>query len=194
MLNEQFWQIRELGLVKSQIAEFIQNTTLFNSFDESQKQQLEEELCGLLSSAKEPIFRAVDRDYFREDVIDKIKKYFGKKGEIILKALPIAQIDAVVDEWQDDLDDSCTYWEAYWDCLDNVIDEAIWLSDITKYRHSDICLYGVYLKDWYANHNEGEPVCIKEFFACEMQDEELREYYINLLANDRNSMRKKGGK
>lgn len=183
MLHEQFWSLNELKKCRGKISEFLKNPQICLKFDDVTKKELENALYDLIYSITESIFRAVDREYYREDVITKIKEFFGKNGETILKSLPISEIDEIVDKWQDDLSDSDMYWEANWDTLDNVLEETVWLSDIRKYKRSDVRLYGVYLKDWYASHTEGEPSCINEFFACEMQDEKLKEYYMKLLTN-----------
>lgn len=42
-------------------------------------------------------------------------------------------------------------------------------------------MYQIYLKDWFSKHTEGEPVSIDEFFNSEMQDEELKKYYLSLV-------------
>lgn len=184
MLNEQFWNKGEGNECPDKISEFIKNFPICRNFNDVQKKQLEEGIYDLIYFVKEPVFRAAEREYFREDVTMKIKEFFDEKGETILNSLPVSELDVVVDKWQDDLSDCDVYWDANWAALDNILDDVVWLSDIMKYEYSDVRLYGAYLKDWYANHHEGEPVCINEFFACEMKDANLQEYYKNLLAGN----------
>ena len=174
MVNEQFWNIQELGKVKTEISEFIANNEIFQELDATKKHELEKGIYALIDSVKEPVFRAVEREYFREDVVSKIKEYYGKKGEILSELLPLDWIDTVVDCWQNDLSDADLYWEANWDCLFNVMKDTVWLMSLDHFSQRKIRQYGAYLKEWFFEHGEGEPVCIKEFFDCEMQNEDVR--------------------
>lgn len=171
MLNEKFWNMKELGKVRTEISEFIANNEIFQEFDATNKYELEKGIYALIDSIKEPVFRAVEREYYREDVVSKIKEYYGKKGEILSEFLPIDWIDTVVDWWQNDLTDTDLYWEANWDCLFNVMKDIVWLMNLDHFSQRKIRQYGAYLKKWFSEHREGEPVCIKEFFDCEMQNE-----------------------
>ena len=65
--------------------------------------------------------------------------------------------------------------------LEDVLSCEIWLDGIEKHNSREIGLYQIYLKDWFSKHTEGEPVSIDEFFNSEMQDEELKKYYLSLV-------------
>ena len=87
--------------------------------------------------------------------------------------------------WNDELEETPN--DEYWDCWYRAATSGrglyTVLSGIEDHTYDEIAVYAAYLKKWYEFHDGSQvPACIDEFFDCEMQDEELREYYT-LLAN-----------
>ena len=143
---------------------------------------LENAIFRFLIKVKEPIYREVDSEYLRQDVMDKIKEWYGIKGLRLAKAIPSWVIESIIDKWQDQLGDSDTYWDANWSILNNVLSEESWLMCFKNYTRKQMSLYTCYLKDLYSKHQSNEnPVPIRQFFNRNMQDDKLKNYYLSLV-------------
>lgn len=178
-MNKEFLKIKNRPLFSQELREFISQLQLMGISCKKRK-KLEKGIMDFLLKVKEYIFREVEREYFKEDVMTKIKEYYGLKGLKLAKTVPDEIIDLVIDMWQDNLENADTYSDVNWIVLEDVLYCESWLNGIEKYNSRDVRLYQVYLKDWFACHEVGNPVCISEFFNCEMQDEETKKYYLGL--------------
>lgn len=178
-MDKEFLKIKDRPYFSQELSEFIGQLQLMGISCKKRK-KLEKGIMGFLLRVKESIFREVEREYFKEDVMTKIKEYYGLKGLKLAKTVPDEIIDLVIETWQDNLGNADTYSDVNWIVLEDVLYCESWLNGVKKYNSQDVRLYQFYLKDWFANHKEGEPVCIDEFFNCEMQDEETKKYYLGL--------------
>lgn len=178
-MDKEFLKIKDKPYFSQELSEFISKLQLMG-ISAKKRKKLEKEIMGFLLKVKENIYREVERKYFKEDVMTKIKEYYGLKGLKLAKTVPDEIIDLVIETWQDNLGNADTYWEDNWMVLEGVLYCESWLKDIEKYNSRDVLLYQVYLKDWFACHKVGYPVCISEFFNCDMQDEETKKYYLGL--------------
>ncbi len=182
-MNKEFLKINDSPYFSQELSEFISKLQLMG-ISVKKRKKLEKGIMGFLLKVKETIFREVEREYFKEDVMIKIKEYYGLKGLKLAKTVPDEIIDLVIETWQDNLGNADTYWENNWVVLEDVLYCESWLNGIEKYKSRDVRLYQVYLKDWFECHKEGSPVCIDEFFNCEMKDEKLRKYYLGLVKSN----------
>ncbi len=178
-MNKEFLKIKDRPYFSQELNEFISQLQLM-SISCKKRKKLEKRIMDFLFKVKENIFREVEREYFKEDVMTKIKEYYGLKGLKLAKTIPDEIIDLVIETWQDNLGNADTYNDVNWTVLEDVLYCESWLNGIEKYKSRDVRLYQVYLKDWFACHKEGNPACIDEFFNCEMKDEKLRKYYLGL--------------
>ena len=152
---------------------------------ESKVKNIEKALWKLLISIRESVFRAVEHDYHAQDLMNQIKEKYGNKGLLAAKCVPKYVLDEIIEDWQDDLGDTDLFWDINWEVLENRLKKVAWLSDLKKCTHREISIYRCYLTDWYKRHQKGEPACIREFFDCEMKDEETRNYYLSLATRRR---------
>lgn len=178
-MNKKFLKIKDKPYFSQKLSEFISQLQLMGISCKKRK-KLEKGIMGFLLKVKEYIFREVEREYFKEDVMTKIKEYYGVKGLQLAKIVPDSDIDMLIEEWQDDLGEADTYWDINWSVLEDLFYCTRWLNGIEKRTGKEVRVYKAYLKEWFSTHNEGDPVCIDEFFDCEMQDEETKKYYLGL--------------
>jgi len=188
-MDKEFLKIMDKPYFAQELRGFISQLQLMGISCKKRK-KLEKGIMGFLLKVKENIFREVEREYFKEDVMTKIKEYYGLKVLKLAKTVPDKIIDLVIETWQDNLGNAETYWEDNWMVLEDVLSCESWLNGIKRHNSRDVRLYQAYLKDWFECHKEGSPVCIDEFFNCEMQDEKCAEYYKKLLIKQK---RIKGG-
>ena len=140
MLDEKFWEPGQNHFISSCVKNFLKDEPLFDNLDSAKLSEIESKLFKLLQEVKEPIYREVDREYLREDVSDKIKKY-GEKGEYVLSLFSFDEIDCIVEIWQQRLADADPYWEVNWEVLDNVLEDDYQLSAFDEYGESEIKEY-----------------------------------------------------
>lgn len=178
-MDKSFAQLKAKPYFEYELAKLM-NELHAMGIKKSQKRKLEKTIQQFIRKVQETIFRHAEYEYHREDVMNKIKEYYGTKGSKLVAAVPERVISAIVETWQDDIGNADTYWDVNWSILEDVLYGESWLSGIENYNNRDIQVYKAYLKDWFSEHNEGCPVCIDEFFNCEMRDEELRKYYLGL--------------
>lgn len=178
MINE-FLKIKDRPYFFQELNEFIGQLQLMG-ISNKKHEKLKKIIMRFLLKVKENIYREVERIYYKEDVMTKIKEYYGMKGLSLAKSVPDEIIDLTIDAWQDNLGNLDTHWEINWMVLEDVLYCESWLKGIKEHNRQDVRLYKYYLKDWYSMHSEGEPVCIDEFMSNEMQDQELKKYYLGL--------------
>lgn len=179
--NNPLWDRCENGTIRNDVAEFIDNNPLLSKYVGDNYYQLEDSIVDFLSREAEKIYRERDREYQREDVLNKISEYVGQNGEIVANAIPFAVIDRIARLWGENLEDRDGYWECVWDTLDDtIIDELDLFGD--ELNEDDAWIYAAYLDDWFKTHDahSESPAPIDEFFECEMQDDELSTYYTEL--------------
>ena len=185
-MNKEFLKLKNRPYFSSELSELISQLHLLGLPKNNQK-KAQKAIFEFLLKVKENIYREVDREYFKEDVMTKIKEYYGVKGLKLAKAVPDTIIDLVIETWQDNLGNADTYCDVNWMVLEDVLSCEVWLDGIEKHNSREVGLYQIYLKDWFSKHTEGEPVSIDEFFNSEMQDEELKK------SESCESQSKKGG-
>ena len=185
-MNKEFLKLKNRPYFSSELSELISQLHLLGLPKNNQK-KAEKAIFEFLLKVKENIYREVDREYFKEDVMTKIKEYYGVKGLKLAKAVPDTIIDLVIETWQDNLGNADTYCDVNWMVLEDVLSCEVWLDGIEKHNSREVGLYQIYLKDWFSKLTEGEPVIIDEFFNSEMQDEELKK------SESCESQSKKGG-
>ena len=181
MPNKEFLEICELRECREKVARFADKHSRLNGYDESRKRALEEDLIELICSVRAPVYRAVDREFHRSDVQMMIREWFGENAECVLRAVPMRVVDNIINAWQNALEDCDRYWEDNWDMLRNVCDGIAWLTDFETYDQTQISLYAAYLQTWYATHGKEEPIGIAEFVNNELQTDERKRYYQELL-------------
>lgn len=165
--------IKQKPHFKYEVENFIK-TLLTMGILKKHKRKLEEALSKFLLNVKEDVYRQVDYDYHREDVMNKIKEYYGCKGLRIAGIIPENSISEIIEMWQDNLCNADTSWEINWMVLEDVLYGEVWLSGLKHFKPKQITMYKNYLKEWFATHNEGDPVCIAEFFSNDAQDGEYK--------------------
>lgn len=141
MLDEKFWKPEQNRFLSTRIKEFFNEEPIFNGLEPAKLSEIESKLFKLLQEVKEPIYREVDREYLREDVSDKIKEWCGERGEYVLSLFSFAEIDCIVEIWQNRLADAEPYWEANWEVLNNFLEEDYQLSALEEYGESEIKEY-----------------------------------------------------
>lgn len=184
MRNDRFWDECSNGSIREAVASFIDNSTLLSHYKGEKYFQLEDEIVRFIEERKESIFREVLAEYYRDDVRLAIENRRSDGAlALICDVLPNDVLTKIVDDWQDELENNTDYCDARNMHLDRILDSTGMFDEAEEHGKQDIELYAAYVEDWYKQHfNEKNqyPVCIKEFFDCEMQDEELRSYYLAL--------------
>ena len=167
MLDEKFWEPGQNHFISSCVKNFLKDEPLFDNLDSAKLSEIESKLFKLLQEVKEPIYREVDREYLREDVSDKIKKY-GEKGEYVLSLFSFDEIDCIVEIWQQRLADADPYWEVNWEVLDNVLEDDYQLSAFDEYGESEIKEYIKYrLKQ---NGRSDDTLSIEDYFKAKKKE------------------------
>ena len=182
MRNDKFWDECSNGSIREAVARFIDSSPLLSKYKNEAYYQLEDSIVELIEGSKELIFEEVLAEKHREDIQSEIESRDNSLLLHILHVLPLRALVDVVEEWQDTLNDDETYCDARNEHLCNALRSLGVFDNIEYYDEKQVELYAVYLKDWYEQHEKDRqvPACIDEFFACEMQDEELSSYYSRL--------------
>ncbi len=173
------------------LTEFFNKLVGMNIIAKSKVKNAEKALWELLMQTKETIYRAVDHDYYTQDLMNKINEYYGNKGSLVAKCIPKYILDGIIEDWQYSLGNTDLFWEINWEILENRLNAETWLSDLGEFTHREISIYRCYLTDWYRNHQEGDPVCIRDFFDCKMKDADMKNYYLSLTGKRGVAMTKK---
>ena len=167
MLDEKFWEPGQNHFISSCVKNFLKDEPLFDNLDSAKLSEIESKLFKLLQEVKEPIYREVDREYLREDVSDKIKKY-GEKGEYVLSLFSFDEIDCIVEIWQQRLADADPYWEVNWEVLDNVLEDDYQLSALDEYGESEIKEYIKYRLN--QNGLSDDALSIEDYFKAKKKE------------------------
>ena len=167
MLDEKFWEPGQNHFISSCVKNFLKDEPLFDNLDSAKLSEIESKLFKLLQEVKEPIYREVDREYLREDVSDKIKKY-GEKGEYVLSLFSFDEIDCIVEIWQQRLADADPYWEVNWEVLDNVLEDDYQLSAFDEYGESEIKEYIKYRLN--QNGRSDDTLSIEDYFKAKKKE------------------------
>ena len=123
MRDDKFWNECNNNSIRRKVAEFIDNSPLLSHYKNKKYYQLEDELVAFLGKIKEEIYREVDKEYHREDVICRLIEKYGEEYTEKLKHIPISLIDEIVEEWQEALSDNDSHWDSVWNALDNTLKE-----------------------------------------------------------------------
>lgn len=183
MRNKSFWTQSD-GELRFAVRKFIENHEKTCGLSDIEQYQYEDELMQLIESVKENIYREVEKEYHREDIFMHAENDNGERCQEIAMLLPIAQIDSIVEQWEETLRNNDGYWDYYWGALSLSLKEEHWWQDYEDYGKEDFSCYKAYIRYWYSTHQEGVPVCIDEFLSNEMQDEELSEFYKALAEKE----------
>lgn len=184
MRNDKFWDEAKDGSIRRKIAEFIDSNPAVSHLKDEKYYAFEDAMVAFIEKNRDMISKEVDAEYQREDFLSQAKEEFGDAIEEAVKVLPLEIIDDMISHWQKALNEDDDYWQITWDLLTEVLtDSGISpLVGIDNCPTEDILIYAAYLKEWYTDvpkEMQGEmPACIDEFFANEMEDEQLSEYYI----------------
>ena len=177
MRNYKFWEKYSGNTLWEKVREFVENHELTcGLMDETQDEYIAD-LIGLIEQVKELVAEESAKETLREDVYATLVERFGLQGETLFKSLPLNVVDKMIEDWQDDLSDN----EHHVDARDGLLFECLfrqsWMAHFDEYDEKDVEAYLTYLQEWFLTHNEGDPVCIKEFLQCEMQDADYEKHY-----------------
>lgn len=183
MKNDKFWNECTDDSIRQKIAEFIDTTPAVSKLKDKAYYDFEEALVSFVYENRDMISKEVDLEYQREDLVKQVKEDFGADAKKIIDSLPLEVIDRLIAKWQDALSGNDSYWEIMWDSLNDVLSDGgicSFFSGIENYETKDIQIYAAYLKEWFSDHpfDYEDPVCIDEFFDCEIQDEQIYNYYV----------------
>ena len=121
MRDDKFWNECNNNSIRRKVAEFIDNSPLLSHYKNKKYYQLEDELVAFLGKIKEEIYREVDKEYHREDVICRLIEKHGEEYTEKLKHIPLSLIDEIVEEWQETLSDDDSHWDSVWNALDDTL-------------------------------------------------------------------------
>lgn len=184
MKNEKFWNECTDGSIRKKIAEFIDKNPSVSHLKEKTYYDFEDALVAFIYDNRDMISKEVDLEYQRDDFLSQAKEEFGEDIEEAVKAFPIVLIDNMIDIWQEALSETDEYWDITWETLSEVMTDGgiSPLVGIGDYDKKDTLIYAAYLNEWYSEMPQEmqgqDPSCIDEFFSCEMEDEEIRSFYI----------------
>lgn len=180
MKNDKFWNECSNGSIRKKVAEFIDKTPAVSRLKNKAYYEFEDALVEFIYENRDMISKEVDLEYQREDFLTQSKEEFGDDVEEAVKALPIEVIDDMISQWQESLGDNDEFWELTWDALSEVLTDGgiSPLVGVDDHPTEEVLIYATYLKEWYSAMQGQDPASIDEFFANEMEDEQLSEYYI----------------
>ena len=190
MRNDSFWDMCTKGSLRSALAEFMDNNPILQKYKGEAYYALEDAIMNFIEENKLMISHEVDMECWRDDLKKEAISYFGDEVVPVLEVLPVERIDSLIETWQENLMEDDDYLRIHWEQLDYILDEDPEFSHLCDYESEQLCVYIAYLKQWYSPDNGidveiDSPVCIDEFYNCEMSDEELTEYYELLAKNYR---------
>ena len=175
MRNYKFWDKYSNNPLWNKVIEFVEKHDLTCGLADAAQDEYASDLIGLIEQVKEYVVEESNKETLREDVSALLVERFGLPGERLFKLLPLKVVDKLIEDWQDDLSDN----EHHVDARDGLLFECLykqsWMVDFDEFDEEDVEAYFEYLREWFLTHNEGDPVCIKEFLQCEMQDEDYKE-------------------
>ena len=186
MRNNKFWDECNDGSIRKAVAEFIDSTpTILNRLKEEEYYAVEDAIVEFIEANKEKIYREVDKEYRRDDIEGIVSNIHN--GRAVLKlSLPLEVIDKFVQQYEDNIGNSDNYFQEMIACAEDAIFYSGYniFKGVEELTKEELVLYIAYLKDWFSCHDfpHEMPACPDEFFECEMNDEECREYYEGLAA------------
>ena len=123
MRNDIFWEQCNNNSIRQKVATFIDSSPILSHFKGEKYYQLEDALVSFIEKNRELIYREVDKEYFREDVVSQIREKYHDDGEPAdwIEAIPTELLDKIVDEWQERLADNDVHNESNWDTLTDVL-------------------------------------------------------------------------
>ena len=183
MRNDKFWDECSNGSIRENVALFIDSSPLLSKFKGEKYYQLEDSIVEFIENNKDIIFEEVQAERHREDIQVELECRENDYSYLVLEALPVDIIMEMVEEWQDNLADDESYCEARNDYLCGAIRSLGLFDGLENYDEEETIVYAAYIQDWFKQHrgmSNQSPVCISEFFDCEMRDDKLKEYYQRL--------------
>ena len=183
MRNNKFWDECNEGSLREAIAIFIDSSPLLSKFTGEKYYKLEDSLAEFIESNKDLISNEVKREQLRENAKNIIEYKNGKYSKILFGAISIEALDSLIYNWQESLACDSDYCDTNDDALCSEIDQLGIFNGVEDFSDDNIITYAAYLQDWFTQHrnmHNQSPACIKEFFDCEMQDDELKSYYEKL--------------
>lgn len=190
MRNAKFWDECTNGSIRQAVAAFIDNSPLLSHYKGEKYYALEDEIVAFLEQNKETISREVDKEYQRDDILDKVVDVYGDCASAVIKALPVSVVDEIISNWQDAIECDDVYWERTWESLEDVLGETPLFDYLDDYTADEVNIYCAYLKDWYScrqistAQDDDYPVNIDDFYNFEMLDEGMAAYYTTLACGD----------
>lgn len=184
MKNDKFWNECSDGSIRKKVAEFIDKTPAVSRLKNKAYYEFEDALVEFIYENRDMISKEVDLEYQREDFLTQSKEEFGDDVEEAVKSLPIEVVDDMISQWQESLNENDELWEITWDALSEVLTDGgiSPLIGIDDHPAEEVLIYAAYLKEWYSDMPPAmqgqDPASIDEFFANEMEDEQLSAYYI----------------
>ena len=170
MRNYKFWEKYSGNTLWQKVSGFVENHELTCGLTDEAQDEFANDLIGLIEQVKEFVAEETDKESLREDVRGMLVEHFGEQGESLFKLLPLKVVDELIDDWQDDLSDNDHHVDARDGLLYECLFEQSWMANFDELDEKDVEAYFAYLQEWFLTHNEGNPVGIKEFLQCEMQD------------------------
>lgn len=182
MRNNKFWDECNQGSIREKVAQFLDKTPLLSSFKNEEYYTIEDAIVNFIEENRDMIAAEVDKEYQRDDLVNRASIDYGDEAAHIIAVMPIKQIDSIITWWQELLNNSDIYWDETWSSLSDTLDEVPALHNLCDYERDDVFAYVAYLQEWYKSHDtiHESPVCIDEFFNREMADKEYAEYFRKL--------------
>ena len=181
MINKEFWSCN--GLLWRAVRQFVEAHKTTCGLSDVNQNELIKDFVELIESQRADITQEVKREWARNRLIQKLESGVNEYGKQLVATLPFKKIDDLTDAWNDlilqVLDDG-GYEDLTTDLLSDLLKEESWYTDFDEYEEKVVLLYFAYLQDWFSNHDEGDPVSIKEFLNNEMQDGDLAMFYKGL--------------
>lgn len=118
MEDSRFWNEANNGSIRQKVAEFMDSVPALSHLKGDEYYVAEDAIVAFIKTNKEAIYREVDKEYQREDVIN----YLQEKSDDETIEKSVDELNEIVDIWQEELFESDAHWETVWDALGRAID------------------------------------------------------------------------
>lgn len=173
-----FWNTCVSGNIREAVARFIDNSPILSNLEGAKYYELEDSIVAFIEENKEMIFREVDKEYQRDDVVTLLKRKYGEERiEEIMEYIPMRTTDAIIDGWKECPSDR--FNDAYWESLEEYINEVEFLRGLDELPDTSFRTYKAYLKWWEETDEDFDsqlPLPPNDFFDCECNDIDFIEF------------------
>ena len=181
MIDDKFWNEKSnVKGIRVKVADFVATSPLLKDLKDKSF-LLENAIINFIKENRELIRQECDREDYRDDVIARLNEIMDTNLDLE-QVFPIEFIDDLVQAWQSCVGNNETYWEAYWESLEDVVGNYDFLVDASGFSDDLTRAYFAYINEYLICSEATSILDMEDFVAAEIQADcnGMGAYYIML--------------